>query len=354
MKDWLHGGRLLCLLLLAPAALGQQQIGSVGLEDATVSGSLEVSNGRAVVMGASTITARDHTAEIKLQRGGVVRVCSTSELHLTAGKGAGETPLMMALDRGAVEIASRVSTSDTVMTPDLRFMMKSPGALDLRIRVARNGDTCVENRGAGAPVLAVTDQFGESSYEVKPGQHILFEHGSLKEVVDNERESCGCPSTPVVSVADAGVKGEIPAAPGSTVAAKTAAEQHPFPAAISAGLVPAGGPPQAPAGTVHAQVSTTMSYGGETGASNPGDGSSNGSPATAPGTAGTSAAPSNTATTPTPAPDKASAPIATAKAQAPPPPPAPPAGNVFHALGRFFQRLFGSHGNKVRSTTAIQ
>lgn len=348
------GIAVICLLFPGTAYGVAQQIGSVGVQDATVSGALEVSNGRARLLGASTVTARDHTAEVTLQRGGTIRVCSTSGLHLAAGKGAGDVPLMMSLDRGAIEIATHATASDVVMTPDLRFSMKAAGPLDLSLRVARNGDTCVESRGAGAPVLAVTDQFGESSYEVKPGQHILFEHGSLKEVVDNERESCGCPSTPVVSVADAGVKGETPAAPGSTVAAKTAAEQHPFPAAISAGLVPAGGPPQAPAGTVHAQVSTTMSYGGETGASNPGDGSSNGSPATAPGTAGTSAAPSNTATTPTPAPDKASAPIATAKAQAPPPPPAPPAGNVFHALGRFFQRLFGSHGNKVRSTTAIQ
>ena len=339
MKDWLHGGRLLCLLLLAPAALGQQQIGSVGLEDATVSGSLEVSNGRAVVMGASTITARDHTAEIKLQRGGVVRVCSTSELHLTAGKGTGETPLMMALDRGAVEIASRVSTSDTVMTPDLRFMMKSPGALDLRIRVARNGDTCVENRGSAAPVLAVTDQFGESTYEVKAGQHVLFEHGSLKEVVDRESEPCGCPGVPVVSVADAGGSGEKAAKPGDVVSTPTAAEQHPFPAAQSAGLAPASGPPQAPPGQVHAQVSTTLSYGGELPAASAGDGSaaSSAPPGSVPPSS--QANPAIAPTTPEITPPTSTA----AKAEAPPPPPAPPPADVFHAIGRFFRKLFGSH-----------
>ena len=343
----------ICLLFSETAYGVAQQIGTVGVQDATVSGALEVSNGRARLLGASTVTARDHTAEVTLQRGGTIRVCSTSGLHLAAGKGAEDVPLMMSLDRGAIEIATHATASDVVMTPDLRFSMKAAGPLDLSLRVARNGDTCVENRGPGAPVLAVTDQFGESSYEVRAGQHVLFEHGSLKEVVDNEREACGCPSTPVVSVADAGVKGETPAAPGSTVAAKTAAEQHPFPTAVSAGLVPTSGPPQAPAGTVHAQVSTTMSYGGEAGASNPGDGSSNGSPATA-GASGTSASSPDTPTMPASTPDKASAPIGTAKAQAPPPAPPPPAGNVFHALGRFFQRLFGSHGNKVRSAAAIQ
>ncbi|QNI36562.1 nuclease [Edaphobacter albus] len=332
-----------CLLLSGGAYGIAQQIGSVGVQDATVSGALEVSNGRARLLGASTVTARDHTAEVTLQRGGTIRVCSTSGLHLAAGKGAGDVPLMMSLDRGAIEIATHATASDVVMTPDLRFSMKAAGPLDLSLRVARNGDTCVENRGAGAPALAVTDQFGESSYEVKAGQHVLFEHGSLKEVVDNEREPCGCPAAPVVSVADAGVTGATPAAPGSTVAAKTAAEQHPFPAAVSAGLAPTSGPPQAPAGTVHAQISTTMSYGGEAGSANTGDGGSSGGSTTVPVASGTSAPASNVATTPTTTPEDASASTATAKAQAPPPAPAPPPSDVFHSIGRFFKRLFGGH-----------
>src|SRR4051794_7493507 len=171
------------LACASACSLGQNQssIGSVGIADATVAGALEVNNGRAQLLGASTVTARDHTAEVALNRGGTVRVCSTSGLHLTAGKGALDAPLMLALDRGAVELAARMTASDVVMTPDLRFTMKSTGPLDLRLRVARNGDTCVENRGAAAPVLNVADQFGEASYEVKPGQHVLFEHGSLKE-----------------------------------------------------------------------------------------------------------------------------------------------------------------------------
>ena len=341
MKVWLHGKRLLCLLLLAPAAPGQQQIGSVGLQDATVAGPLEVSNGRAVLMGASTITARDHTAEVTLQRGGVVRVCSTSGLHLTAGKGAVETPLMMALDRGAIEIASHVSTSDMVMTPDLRFTMKSPGSLDLRLHVARNGDTCVENRGDAAPELTVTDQFGDSTYVVKAGQHVLFEHGSLKEVVDHESEPCGCPPVPVVSVADAGVSGAEAAKPGDTVSANAVAEQHPFPAAQSAGLTPASGPPQAPPGQVHAQVSTTLSYGGEPGAAGAGDGSTTNSSAAGAVPASPNP-PAESASGVTPAPNTATT-SPTVKAEAPPAPPAPPPGDVFHSIGRFFKKLFGGH-----------
>jgi hypothetical protein len=323
----------------------QQSIGSVGIADATVAGALEVTNGRAQLLGASTVTARDHTAEVALIRGGTVRICATSGLHLNAGKAAIDAPLMLALDRGAIEVATRATTSDVVLTPDLRFTLKSAGPLDLSLRVARNGDTCVDNRGAAAPALSVADQFGESSYELRAGQHVLFEHGSLKEVVDNEHEPCGCPPAPVVSVADAGVTGATPAAPGTIVSSqgpKTAAEQHPFPAAVSAGLAAPSTPPQTPQGEVHAQVSSTMSYG--TGGASDGTGSDTtapgGSAASAPATSTTTPSASNTA------PNEAKAEPATsttARAEAPPPPPAPPPGDVFHSIGRFFKKLFGGH-----------
>ena len=258
---------IVVIAVVCGVARAQQPIGTVGVQDATVAGALEVTNGRAVLIGNTTVTAREHAAEISLSRGGTVRVCSTSGLHVTAGKGGATAPLMLALDRGAIEVNMSATTNDVVVTPDLRFTMRSEGPLDLRLRVARNGDTCVENRGEKAPVLGIADQFGEATYELRAGQHVLFEHGSLKEVVDHESSACGCPPEPVVSVADAGTTGGTPAAPGSAVAAKSAEEQHPFPAAVSAGLAPAASVPQAPAGVVHAQVSTTLSYGAGAGSS---------------------------------------------------------------------------------------
>ncbi|HEY8997360.1 MAG TPA: nuclease [Edaphobacter sp.] len=322
------------------AAWAQQSIGTVGVSDATVAGALEVTNGRAVLRGASTVTAKDKTAEIALDRGGSVKVCATSGLHLTAGKNGIDTPLMLALDRGAVEVSTHATTSDVVMTPDLRFTLKSPGTLDLRVRVARNGDTCVENRGSAAPVLSVADQFGEASYELHAGQHVMFEHGSLKEVVDHESEPCGCPATPVISVADAGVTGANAARPGSEVAAKTAAEQHPFPAAVSAGLSPASALPPAPQGQVHAQVSTTMSYSTAANGSAVG---SDGAPPAAPSGAGSSSAPSGSSITTPSSSATTETPVAAGRAEAPPPPPAPSGGSIFRSIGHFFKHLFGGH-----------
>jgi hypothetical protein len=115
-----------------------QSIGAVGVQDATVAGALEVSNGRAILVGNTTVTARDRTADIALNRGGTVKVCVTSGLQLTAGKSvdaadstpaAASTPLMLALDRGAIEVQMAATTRDVVMTPDLRFTMRGDGPL---------------------------------------------------------------------------------------------------------------------------------------------------------------------------------------------------------------------------------
>jgi len=283
-------------------------IGTVGVQDATVSGDLSVTNGRAVLVGSSNVTAKDHTAEIALSRGGTVRVCATSGLHLTRSPGTGAQPLMLALDRGAIEVFTVALTNDVVMTPDLRFTVRSGGPLDLRMRVTKNGDTCVENSGAGAPVLGITDQFGEATYELRAGQHVLFEHGSLKEVVDHESSPCGCPAAaPGMSVAEA-----LLSAPGSTgqSASVQAAEQHPFPAAVSQGLAAPQAVPQAPAGVAHAQVATTLSYKADAG------GVVSGTPAAGGTVAGSASA-------------------------APQAPAAAPAPGFGHRIGRFFKRLFG-------------
>ncbi len=254
------------LAALCGVASAQQAIGTVGVQDATVAGALVITNGRAVLVGSTTVTARDHAAEVALNRGGAVRVCATSGLHVTTGNSAAEAsplPLMLALDRGAIEVQMAGTTSDVVMTPDLRFSLGGDGPLDLQLRVTRNGDTCVENRGAKAPTLRVAEQFGGTTYELRAGQHVLFEHGSLKEVVDHESSSCGCPPEPVMTVADAGVTSATPGAVGNGGTAtagteKTAAEEHPFPTAVSEGLAPVAAVPQTPAGAVHAQVTATL------------------------------------------------------------------------------------------------
>ena len=329
-------------------------IGRVRVGDGAVSGALEVSGGEAVLRGAATVTARERTAELRLERGGEVQVCSTSVLHVTAGpKPVGApAPLLMGLDRGAMQVHTAVSTRDALVTPDLRFTVTRPGLLNLGLRVVANGDTCVDNRGLGAPVLEVGEQIGGASYQLLPGQHVLFERGSVREVVDHETSPCGCPPvTPPEMVAETGGGGTVL---GSTATRPAAEAQHPFPAAESVGLAPggAGGIPQAPAGQVHAQVGATLAYGDA--GSDDGNGMTppvassavpGGSPAGVPA-GGTAPATSTGAPMSSPVGPSPRVPSAGAAATRGPNPatpaavPSQPKPGLFGSIGRFFRGLF--------------
>jgi len=273
--------------------VAQQAMGSVAIQDALVTGGLEVQGDRARLMSNVSVTAHDHAAAIALERGGEVLVCATSEFHLLHS-GTGNA-LLFGLDRGAVELRGASEAQDVILTPDIRFNVEAKGSYDLRVRVGREGDTCVENAGAGSPVLMLNEAFSAASYRVMPGQHVLFEHGSLHEVVDNERSACGCPAAevPVVLAANASP-------------AEKAQAEHPFPAAASAGLAVTTAAAE-PAGDV--QSTETLSYGASGGA-----------------TAKTEDAP---------------APVAAAAVVSAAPPATPPgAHSIAHSIGRFFHRLF--------------
>ncbi len=241
------------------AQVTPQPVGTVSLADATVQGSggqkVVLAGGRAELSGSSIVTANPgRNAEVTLTRGGTIRVCQTSVLH--AARSAGDA-LFLALDRGAMEIRMKAEANDIVLTPDLRFTLESAGSLELEMRVSRNGDTCVENRGHKAPVINITDSFGEASYQIKPNQHVLFEHGSLREVVDRETTPCGCPpeAKPGVSIAEALLSAKGPVTPTEAAAA------HPFPAAQSEGLAePEPVAPETPSGGTHVQVGATLAY----------------------------------------------------------------------------------------------
>jgi len=244
----------------------QQLIGYVKADDADVTGATDVLDGQAVLAGSVGVTAKSHTAVITLGRGGLARVCQTSALHMTQSKGTGlsdagsTAPLLFSLDRGAVEIRMNGLANDSIMTPDLRMTVRANGPLDVRLRVARNGDTCVENHGGAAPSLAVSDPFGESMYELLAGQHVLFEHGDVHSMVDHETESCGCPAESGATVAEA-----LLAPGGQKLGAKTptpptAVEQHPFPTAVSEGLTTALAQPEA--NPAVPQVTAELRYNG--------------------------------------------------------------------------------------------
>ena len=163
----------------------------------TVTGALEVTEGKAIIGASGTVTSGAETTQVTLPHRGVLRVCASTTVKLAAdaSANAGETPgLLMAMDHGAIEASFAAGQSaDILLTPDFRILIGGPGAVEMKVRLGQHGDTCVDNAGANAPYVLVTSVFGDGAYRVQPGQRVMFQHGSLTEVVDNEKEPCGCP-----------------------------------------------------------------------------------------------------------------------------------------------------------------
>lgn len=258
------------VLCARPVRAQQTPIAYVATTGVTLSGSMSVENGRASIGNDGTITAGDATAMVKLARGGDMEVCASTKVHLsrdTSVSDAADSALMIALDRGALE-ANYVpgKYSDVLLTPDLRILISGPGTADLKVRVNQQGDTCVDNHGAGAPYVTVTSNFTGGVYRVQPDQRVMFEHGSLDQVVDNETESCGCPVSAPVEVANADATNVPNVAPRKAEAAPEKAKveaANPFPLAQSEGLAPAPAAPVKPVvppGTVHAEVQAPIAY----------------------------------------------------------------------------------------------
>jgi len=261
---------------------------------AEVSGGIQVLNGRAFIAANGTVTAGSQTTQVTLPYRGTLRICATTTVKLAADASvpAGETPgLLIAMDSGAVEASFATGrNSDILMTPDFRILIGGPGAVEVKVRLGQHGDTCVDNAGLNAPYVLVSSIFDGGAYRVQPGQRVMFEHGSLREVVDQEKEPCGCP----------------PSAP----------QGNDFPLAQSEGLTLAAPPapsPGEPRG-VPPQTTTTLVYNGAEHERQPADRAQ-------PSAAQTAAAGANPAAAPAAAKKKT---------------------GFFHSIGRFFQRIFGA------------
>jgi hypothetical protein len=191
----------------------------------SVTGAMRVADGKAIIAASGTVTAGTKTTEVVLPRRGVLRVCASTSVHLASDSTVptGDAPgLMMALDHGAVEASFATGrNSDIVLTPDFRILIGGPGAAEVKVRLAPHGDTCVDNPGANAPYVVVSSVFDGGAYRVQPGQRVMFQHGSLSAVVDQEKEPCGCPPEP-------------------------RPDSNDFPLAQSAGLAPLAKPVPAP------------------------------------------------------------------------------------------------------------
>ncbi len=299
-----------------------------------ISGPIALQGTTLLLGNGISITAGAETLRIHRAHGGELDLCPTTQVRLTQASAANApaAPLMISLDRGALEVhTSPGASGDVLLTPDLRLALGSGSnaARGVSIRVNRQGDTCVDNGhgqhgSSGDRAIGVQELMGDGIYRVLPGQRVLLERGSVESVVDNEPEPCGCPA---VSVASAGVTStKNPAQPGQAVATND------FPLAQSEGLAPTPAPaaPEPGTGQPHMQIASTLSYSGATNRVS--------SPATEP--AAPARKPQSTSTAAASA--SASAPASAVTAQAASAPQkSKHSGGLLHHIGHFFKKIFG-------------
>lgn len=270
-------------------------LGGKSGEAPTVTGALEVTGDKAIISASGAVTSTGATTDVSLPNRGMLHVCSATTVKLAADTSVprGETPgLLMALDHGALEANFTTGrNSDMVLTPDFRILISGPGTADLKLRLSGKGDTCIDNAGINAPYVLVSSLFGDGMYRVQPGQRVMFEHGSVHEVVDQEKEPCGCPP-----------------------AAKSGSNE--FPLAQSEGLAPLAKPAPAPPveNDPKASMSLPLVYN-----------SGEHAPKAAP-----------------PPPAAASAALATPAPTAPAVAEHKPKRGFFRSIGHFFRRVFGA------------
>jgi hypothetical protein len=188
-----RGVFVLCFVLCAGmlAAAQTQTVGNVYASDAAVKGSVrETPEGLEIGNGAA-ITAGEHSATLRLARGGQVRVCPNTNITVNSSPKGQE--LMFAMSAGALEAEYNLPfMSDVVLTPDFRILISGPAAVDVSISATPNGDACVRSRGDDSYVV-VSELMGDDFYHVKPDEQVVFHAGHVKDPEVNDAMSCGCP-----------------------------------------------------------------------------------------------------------------------------------------------------------------
>jgi len=211
-------------LAAASAAYGQHVIGEVYSGEASVRGSVLLSSSGTHVLSGSQIAAGDGAAVLKLRRGGEVRICPKTSLSLSSD--ATGKSIVLGMNAGAMELDYTLyNSTDSLLTPDFRMQLISPGTFHLAISVADSGDTCLRFLPDNDAAVFIAEMMGSDSYQLSPGKSVLFRKGKIAGATDAP-EVCGCPAPKPGMVLPVAAPVVAPTAAEEPVAANHAGETH--------------------------------------------------------------------------------------------------------------------------------
>lgn len=214
---------LLALLLCSYARA--QAIGEIYASDASIRGSVLLASSGAQVLSGSSVGAGTGAAVLRLTRGGEVRICPKTSITVNASQSGRE--LMLGLSSGSVELHYALAASaDTIITPDFRILLAGPGTFQFAVAADAHGDTSVRSFIGSSASVIVSELMGDGTYQVRPGDEVVFHHGRVADSDHLVPPDCGCPE-PKNLIADAPKPKELappPPAPPSQTA--TAAPVH--------------------------------------------------------------------------------------------------------------------------------
>jgi len=178
------------------------------------------------VLSGSSVVAGKETALLRLDRGGNVRFCPRTSVSVASAPSGSN--LMLGMNTGQLEVnysLAAPSNADALVTPDFRLLLEGPGDFHFAIGTNSKGDTCVRALKGNTGAVTVTELMGDTSYQVRPQEEVVFRAGRLSQRQRALPSDCGCPEpSPVLRAAN-----EEPPPPPSPTAGGTPASSQAAP-----------------------------------------------------------------------------------------------------------------------------
>lgn len=201
----------------AVTAHGQAPIGEVFASDASVQGSVLLAGSGTQVMSGSQVSAGLRPANLKLSRGGIVRICPNTVVTVSSSPSG--RALLYSMSKGEIEFHFDISSdADALQTPDYRIQLIGPGHFDLAMCTDERGELLMRGKNNSAAVI-VSEMFGDGVYQVPAGSSVDFHGGSVRDVTPSTGRLCGCeepPPIPQTKPATEVAKQEPPPPPPAT------------------------------------------------------------------------------------------------------------------------------------------